>query len=89
MDSKFRITDPSTATTGDYVSFLIHERDGTLAAKISNTALRHLAGAENYDRLEVFNANIDKISAAAYNARRRDPSKVEVALLVIDFGGLV
>jgi hypothetical protein len=85
MEDTFQISNPSDKSLGDYLSFTIADRDGTLPARISGTAIRKLAGVERYDSAAVFMANKEKIREVAYKHRRVNPGLAVIMLSEIDF----
>lgn len=88
MEDSFQITEVSDVTTGDYISFVIADRDGTVPARISGTAIGILAGQDQFARrLDVFNVHREKIREAAYKSRRANPTLAMILLGANDFGG--
>jgi ppGpp synthetase/RelA/SpoT-type nucleotidyltranferase len=80
MDEAFRISDPTDNTRGDFVSFTISDGDQTVPGRISRTALAIFRGPNDGDDLATFEAQKEKIRAAAFNMRRLNPSLDLVAL---------
>jgi hypothetical protein len=88
MEDSFQIAEVSDVTTGDYVSFVIADRDGRVPARISGSALGVLAGEQQFaERLEIFNAHRERIRAAAFKSRRANATLAMVLLAAADFGG--
>ncbi len=88
MEQSFQITDVSDVTTGDYISFVVRDRDGNVPARITGTALGVLAGSEHFaKRLDIFQTHAEKIREAAYKSRRANPTLAMVLLGATDFGG--
>ncbi|MEX3994788.1 RelA/SpoT domain-containing protein [Paraburkholderia sp. EG286A] len=80
MDDAFRIYDPTDKTRGDFVSFTISDGDQTVPGRISRTALAILRSPNDGDDLATFEAQKEKIRAAAFNMRRLNPSLDLIAL---------
>jgi hypothetical protein len=88
MEDSFQIAEVSDVTTGDYISFVISDRDGKVPARISGSALGVLAGGQRFaQRLDIFNAHRERIRTAAFKSRRANPTLAIVLLGVNDFGG--
>lgn len=80
MKSEFKISEISTETSGDYVSFVISDRDGSRAATIARTAIRVLAASTEYDETQVIRNNAGKIREVAAKWRKANPDALVVAL---------
>lgn len=80
MNEAFRISDPTDKTRGDFVSFTISDGEQTVPGRISRTALTILRGPNDGDDLATFEAQKEKIRAAAFSMRRLNPSLDLIAL---------
>ena len=85
MDDSFKISDLKKDVAGDYLSFDVIDGDRTIPARLSETALRILAGTDSYDSEEVFKANNYKIREAAFRSIRANPDASIVLLDEVDF----
>ncbi|HEF4778992.1 TPA: hypothetical protein SAP37_003856 [Burkholderia multivorans] len=76
----FRIEDPTDKTTGDFVSFKIFDGDRQLPGRISRSALAVLGSRHNTDDLATFETHKERIRAAAFDMRLKNPSLSLLAL---------
>lgn len=80
MYESFRISVPDKESTGDFLSFTVHDGDKSLPGRISGTALAVLRKANIETDFETFANNHERIRRAAFEMRRSDPSLELIAL---------